>query len=565
MALTTLTSVAPSTATKLDAHNATEIINDLSQTLNVSLVTDLVGLVIPDGKVIKTSGNKEIGTGAATYIKRTAANPDTISNPTISAGVYAEYQTDNGSYIASQVGATHDSVDSSIVINHIMTKGNYTIDGSYSTSSPLLVQNNTKGDIQGATINALTDDFKVFEATGKSDFEMTGNLKVKGPGMGVGTGIGIWFFDCYNYKMDCNPDVSYLGESIIVDGTTIAAGLLGGHRGRQGRWTNPTVHNCIRGIQTLRRAEYSLWSNPQVTQCSGVGWTNTSGNTNVVGGNIQDNQNGVLLQETGTTNANHGMFTSVNINHNIGYNLRCEDTKYGHTFNGCHFYGDSASAGTIELVRSSGINITNGVIDAKIVIDGGVVETPAILGWNRISGNQMDETFTTFQSTNKGREKTSVTGNFQRNGDAWGLNDRALTSVQADTTGGTQTIADATNTVILFNNERDDNRLQYDNTTGVFTALFAQSVTINFNIELGIAGGSFVDGFCSVELNNNPLIYKALAETSTAATLVTGGGYVYLALQAGDTLAVKAFCNIDAGTITVAAGRTNNIGIMTTY
>lgn len=502
------------------------------------------------------------GDGIFDWVTGETANGfDIIAHDSLS--LQLKLRTPNG-FVASQCGAVHGASDSAAVLSYIMTQPKYVIDGRYSVASTLTVQNATSGDMQDVIITALTDDFKVFSGTGKSRFEMTGNLKVKGPGMGVGTGIGIWFFDCYDYKMDCNPDVGYIGESIICDGTSITAGGLAGHRGRQGRWTNPTTHNCKKGIQTLRRAEYSLWSNPQVSQCTQIGWTNSAGNTNVIGGNIQDNANGVLLNDEGTTNGNHGMFTGVNINHNIGYNLRCEDVLNGHTFNGCHFYGDSALAGAIELISSNGINIVNGIIDAKIFIDGAYVNTTAASAWNRIAGNQINTTYTAFESTNSGRQKTIVTGNFHRTGDAWGYNDRALTSVQADTTGGTQTIADATNTVILFNNKRDDNRLQYDDATGIFTALFPQSITINFNLRLDISGGSFIDGFCSIELNNSPLIYKALTSTGVGGTLVTGDGSVYLALQGGETLAVKAFCNINAGTITVTPGRNNNIGVKST-
>ena len=468
----------------------------------------------------------------------------------------------NGVYIASQHGATHDSTDSATILNYIMTKSNYVIDGSYSVASPLLVQNNTKGEMKGATINALTDDFKVFEATGKNAFEMTGNLKVKGPGMGVGTGVGIWFFDCYGYKMDCNPDVSALGEGIIIDGTAIAPGGLGDYRGRQGRWTNPTAHNCKKGIQTLRRAEYSLWSNPQVSQCTQVGWTNTAGNTNVIGGNIQDNQNGVLLQETGTTNANHGMFTSVNINHNIGYNLRCEDVHFGHSFSGCHFYGDSASAGTIELIRSSGINITDGTIDAKIVIDGDVTPTPTVTGWNRISGNQMDETYTVFESTNGGREKTIVSDNFQRNGDAWGLNDRAFIEAKASAETSTQTLTSNVTTVVLFPTENSDNRSYFDHTTGVFTSQQAVNMMIEFNFQVAISGGTFVDGFVAVYVNGSPQALSGLVAFNAANTSLGANGHLTLALQAGNTVDIRANIEATAGTITVGADPATNVSFV---
>jgi hypothetical protein len=528
-------------------------------------VADMKAASLSSGKLIKC---KRYYSGGAliselVYEIGSAASANGFSDHTLNNGLKATL-LNSGVFVASQCGAVNGASDSAAALNFIMTQSNYQIDGNYSVGSSLVVQNSTSGNMIAAEITALANGFDVLPATTKSNFEMVGNLKIIGIDKATSTSKGVNFFDCFDYKMDCNIDVSEFQDGIFCDGTTIAAGLLAGHRGRQGRWTNPTTHNNQNGTQVLRRAEYTLWTNPQSTQNTVVGWIQEAGNTNVIGGNIQDNQNGVLLIQTGTTNANHGMFSSTNINHNIGYNLRCEDASIGHTFNGCHFFGDSASSGTIELIRSSGINITAGIIDAKIILDGDVTPTTTVSGWNRISGNQINTTYTAFDSTNSGREKTIVKDNFQRNGDAWGLNDRAFTSVQADTVGGTQTITDATNTTIIFNNQRDDNRLQYNDSTGVFTALFAQNLTINFNLALSISGGSFIDGFSSIELDGVAVAYDSLKASSTAGTLALGSGSVYLAVQGGQTLAVKAFCNINAGTITVSAGRISNIGIKTT-
>ena len=484
------------------------------------------------------------------YQIEAAATGDGFADHTLDNGLKATL-INSGIYIASQCGAVKGSSDSAAALNFIMTKSKYEIDGDYSVGSSLLIKNATSGNMIAAEITALANGFDVFPATDKNNFEMLGNLKVIGIDKAASTSKGVNFFDCYNYKMDCNIDVSEFKDGIFCDGTTVAAGLLGGHRGRQGRWTNPTTHNNQNGIQVLRRAEYTLWSNPQSTQNTVVGWINTAGNTNVIGGNIQDNQNGILLQETGTTNANHGMFTGTNINHNIGYNLRCEDTKFGHGFNGCHIYGDSPSAGTIELIRSSGINITDGIIDAKIVIDGGVTPTADVSGWNRISGNQMDQTYTAFDSTNNGREQAIVTDNFQRNGDAWGLNDRSFINVRADAVGGTQTILDSTLTTIVFNNQLSDNRNQYNNATGVFTAGQVQDIRTEFQIQLSISGGTFIDGYAAI-VAGVEIFFFPLVSTAASNTFIISSGTVSNAIVSSTTVEVKVFCNVTSGTITVA-------------
>lgn len=528
-----------------------DIINDLSQSYVFSTVAEYKAFVteFPIGKTIKLLDRLAefaviSGAGAANDL-------DVIASDQVSQSINLKA---GGVYIASQLGAKHDSTDSSAVLNYIMTKSNYVIDGAYSVGSSLIVQNATKGEMRGATLTALSNTFDLLTGVGKSKFSMTGDLEIVGIDKTTSIHKGINFFDCFDYDMSCNPDVSEFETGIFCDGTTIAASLLDGHRGRQGRWTNPTSHNNQIGIQTLRRAEYTLWSSPQVTQNTAVGWINSAGNTNVGGaGNIQDNQNGVLLQEDGTTNANHGMFTGINMNHNIGYNLRCEDVSFGHSFSGCHIYGDSDSAGVIELIRSSGINITDGIIDAKIIVDGDVTPSPSVAGWNRISGNQIDGTFTSFESTNNGREKTIVTDNFSRGGDAWGFNDRSFTNVRADTVGGSQSISDSVLTTVIFNKELSDNRKQYNSTSGVFTASQAQDVTVSFQLQLSISGGSFTDGFAQVTIGTE-LFFFPLIATSVAGTFVVSCGSVSNAIVSSTDVDVRVFCNVTSGSISVVAG-----------
>ena len=468
----------------------------------------------------------------------------------------------NGRYVASENGAITGTSDSAVVLNYIMTKARYVIDGDYSTGSSLVIQNSTSGEAQNASITALTDSFDVLTGTTKSDFAMTGSLEIIGAGK-AGTGKGVNFFDCYDYMMDCNLEVSEFETGIFCDGTTIAAGLLASHRGRQGRWTNITSHNNQHGVQVLRRSEYTIWANVQSTQNTIAGWLNTAGNTIVNGGNIQDNQNGILLQETGTVNAQHGIFSNLNVNHNIGYNLRAESTGQGMTFSGCHFYGDSATAGAIELISSNGINITDGIIDAKITIDGTYVATATEDAWNRISGNQINTTYTAFSSTNEGREKTIVTGNFHRTGDAWGFNDRAFVEARATAETSTQTLTSNTTATVLFPTEKSDNRNMYNTATGIFTAGQAVNLQIEFNLQATLAGGTFVDGWVAIYQDSTARAISGITAINAANTSLVSTGHLSLALTASSEITIQANIETTAGTITIGADSATNVSFLT--
>jgi hypothetical protein len=467
---------------------------------------------------------------------------------------------------AETLGAVGDgAADDTVALQQTLNEDICVLSGTYRVTSELNIQNNSTIISLGAKIIAATNDFTVLNASGKYGFKIQGMLDIQGPDTDTpefGTGTGMHITNCSQYHISEGVEISGLKNGIILDGTDLVTGGVAGFRGRQGRLDSITIHDCGIGAQVLERAEYTVWTNPQITQCKETGFIEEAGNTNVVGGNIQDNENGVLLKAVGTTNACHGMFTSVNINHNVGYNLRTEDVIEGHTFNGCHFYGDSALAGTIELIRSNGITITSGIIDARIVIDGGVTPDVNYSGWNKITDNQINTTYTVFDSSNNGREKTIVRGNYLRTGDAWGLNDRALYSTVTSTVGGSpQAITSDVTTTLVFSNELEDNRGLYDNSTGVYTADQAQFVNVGFSTEFVITGGTFVEGFVAVYVAGAPRAIFPVSTTNAANTSLTAHGNLQVAITAGQTIDVRANIEASAGTIAFSAADQCNLTI----
>jgi hypothetical protein len=463
-----------------------------------------------------------------------------------------------------EYGAEADGVtDDTVAVNKAMTNSSYMLRGSYAVSASVIINSETNGLFNNAELVAVTNDFDVLVAKEKRDFETQGVLRVTGPDQSTpesGTGAGLSFFDSNRYTMS-TVIVTGLKDGIVCDGTTVPAGLLAGFRGRQGRWVMPTVYKCGTGIQVLRRSEYTLWEAPQVTQNTEVGFVQEAGNTNVVGGNIQDNQNGVLLQGSGSGNACHGMFTSVSINHNIGFNLKALDVELGHTINGCHIYGDSAAAGTIDIIGSTGINICNGIIDAQITLDD--TGSSALAGWNNISNNHIEPNYAVLiDATGTSREKTVVKDNFEIDGDAWGFNDSAFVSVRADQSGEpSQVIPDSVLTTVILGSEREDNRKQYDATTGVFTALYSQLVTVSTSIQVAFSGGTFTDGYIGIYRGSTVVAFLPLVATAASGTFAVSNGSITLSLQSSDTISVRAYVNATAGTISITNDEATNISI----
>jgi hypothetical protein len=139
-------------------------------------------------------------------------------------------------------------------------------------------------------------------------------------------------------------------------------------RGDRGQFDNITAKGCGIGIDVGLAAEYCLFTNASALGCE-QGIVVSAGSVQFHGGNVIDCQDGIVL--TNGTNGGHGGFHGVNVNHNKRHNLVARDIAYGHTFTGCHFYGDGPDKGAILLANCSGINITGGQLDCAVIADGG--------------------------------------------------------------------------------------------------------------------------------------------------------------------------------------------------
>ncbi|EJL77366.1 hypothetical protein PMI15_04688 [Polaromonas sp. CF318] len=248
---------------------------------------------------------------------------------------------------------------------------------TYRMDGTIAIKANQLWDFKGATITHTDPSKKMFTATTVDGWTFRGPVVLKGLLVSSGdTGAeeGLVISGCNKYR------VSEVGATLFqTAGIHIAAGLFAGSKGDQGQITDcwGTENRVGLLIDNDSAAEYNTVSNFNAS------WNITgvqigAGNTIFTGGTIIQNTYGVKL--VGGGNNGHGIFSGVNINHNGNHNILADAVTNGHTFIGCHIYGDSSSAGLVRFQNgSTDISITGGVLDAAVYNDSGT---------NRVSNNK---------------------------------------------------------------------------------------------------------------------------------------------------------------------------------
>lgn len=159
-------------------------------------------------------------------------------------------------------------------------------------------------------------------------------------------------------------------------------------RGARGKFTDVVAINCGIGFNVGPGAEYCTFTSISAVGCQ-RGVLVAGGSTQFVGGNLVDCQIGIEL--TAGPNHAHGGFHGMNVNHSARHALLAQGIRTGHTFSGCHFYGDGPENGSIMLRDCRGINISGGQIDCAVIAEGGqgnVIADNVVVGRNfKLVGN----------------------------------------------------------------------------------------------------------------------------------------------------------------------------------
>lgn len=401
---------------------------------------------------------------------------------------------------------------------------------TYNLNDPVNILNGQTWLFDGAILQHTDDTKIILRANAVSDWAILGSVILKGTLTGAATAAetGLYITDGKRYRVEGVQAKLFKGKGIWLDGTN--AGAL---RGDRGQFTDCAAYESTVGIQidAGAGAEYNTWSNTNISGCI-TGMIMAAGNNTVMGGSIVDNTTGVKLNAG--ANHCHGMFVGVNINHNNSENLHAENIANGHTFSACHFYGNGGSTGIIWFEGSRGLHVHGGVIDCHIYNDGGGSSGLNIVENNFFPGDYGVQLL----SNDSSLDKLLLLRNF----DTVGMSDlNAAAPVYVRAARGTSTQTAAGGATVVFNNQVQDNRNAYDDTTGIFTA--PQDGVYQVSVALLISGTSLTAGYASIVQNATTIAELPIASMGAAATNAAATGTIDVILAVGDTIKITSNAN----------------------
>jgi hypothetical protein len=402
----------------------------------------------------------------------------------------------------------------------------YSPSGVTKITNTIFIRSNQQWRIDGLTVNVTGTSIIVFRASdGITDWAFLGRVTVVGDNDAIGSIAGsaaaLYIGGCKRYYVENFNGKNIKGWAVKIDPGTVPL-----PRGDQGVLVGCGGFSCYTGFENTSGtgAEYCTMLGWRSTKCN-FGIIVAAGNTTFSGGNCEECTNGVAIL-SGSNHA-HGIFSAMNINHNINYNVKFDTVTFGQSFVGCHFYSDDNSHGYIWFSNSKGCHISDGSIDSPILNDG-------TAGLNKIIDCIIPGTFATVAGANP---KYLVLLRNMTMTAAWSNNDAGICYVNANRGGSTFAITSGTPTTVVFNSEDKDNRDAFDNTTGIFTAPYAANYRFTCTLQVtgtGLTNPAYFDFY----FNNSTIVgFGAMAGASGG---VGGSGVVDVIMAQGDTMRVRA-------------------------
>lgn len=234
--------------------------------------------------------------------------------------------------------------------------------GRYDLTRPIEILNGQTWIFEGAVF-VSNGPGPAFLARG-ADWTMQGRCRLFGAGAEVAGNAGMVIDRARAYHM---RDVEFIGFGGVALQLLDDTNLFAKPRSDRGTFNDLTFVRCDTGIDIQAGAEYSLFSNTSVRGCK-RGIIVTGGNSQFVGGNVVDCEDGIIL--SAGKNDSHGGFHAFNINHSTRYSVFANGISNGHIFNGCNFFADGPTSGTIYLKDSAGVTIQAGQIDCPVIVEG---------------------------------------------------------------------------------------------------------------------------------------------------------------------------------------------------
>lgn len=229
-------------------------------------------------------------------------------------------------------------------------------------TKPIVIKSGTMIEARGATLLHGVGQGPLLTAVSVDDWVLEGPLTLVGTRKGAneeGDETGLLISGANRFIVDKLTVRDFKGTGIELSGGKPSRAA----RGDRGKLAFISAINNHLGMAILDGKKYSAEYN-LFTMMSFSGNDTAlkvvAGNNIISSANFVDNGNGILL--TDGLNHGHGIVSAVNINHNRGFNVKAERVTKGYTFNGCHIYGDSETAGTVTLEESKDINLFGCVV-----------------------------------------------------------------------------------------------------------------------------------------------------------------------------------------------------------
>lgn len=390
----------------------------------------------------------------------------------------------------------------------------------------------------GAVVTHPTVNGIFLYAASIDNWGIDGMLRVEGSGIGAGAAAALYIAGCNRFRVSGFAAKGLAGWGIKHDDSGTGTGAL---RGDQGQYIAPHLHECYVGFENTVGAEYCTLVSPHISGCT-TGMITAAGNTTVIGGNIVDNNEGLVIL-AGSNHA-HGIISGVNINHNTVYNLRTVDVVNGQDIVDCHIYGSGAASGAVFLNNSKGIAIRGGHLDAWVYNYAG-----GLSGYNYLKDVYCPGSYGDIELLNASSARPVdlivqglVGAGSYKSGIA--LNDPGLVYAKATrAAGATQTITAGTQLIFPTVATNGNRRAALDVGTGAVTIPVGMAGEYEVQAELYFSGTSLVQGTSYVEMQVNGgsprLILLDLYSTTTMKCNFSEKLY----LAAGDIITFKATIN----------------------
>lgn len=413
---------------------------------------------------------------------------------------------------------------------------------------------------RGARFLANADTLTLFNAVDADDLEID-HLHMVGTRAGSGSAAqhGLVLKDSRNVRIHALTAKNMKGRGFYRQ----HAGSYEYSRGIRGQFSNIMLQGNYLGLEIEGDVdcEYEAYMNLNASD-NAKAVLCAAGNVSFIGGNITDNVDGMEWVGSHANNT-HGKVVGMNITHNSGFSLKVADSNHGQTFEGCHIYGDSSSAGKVIIENSQNVRFNGGILSAYVEVNEGA---DTRRGKNFLTSLTLQSGFGIAGDASADLVITNC-------GDNAGMS-AANTIALGGSSSGAESLVDAlrvtsnmsipgAQTTLVFNSASVNVASCYNPSTGIFTAPAAGKYL--FAVSCVIGGSSITNGgfltFLKKPSGGSYATFSYAGLIYANTNLACGNGFEVMDLQAGDEVKVAATFYLGATGMYLSTGAGNSLKI----